>query len=78
MDKKEIREAVEDVFKNIKPLETERKMKLVSYCKGVNGAKEYSGSFFNLCSHPECNNCRKFESMFKEEVDKQLKELGNE
>ena len=54
-----------------------RKVKLMTYCKGVDGAKSYGGEIggMNLCDHPECDNCRNFEQLSKEEILKQLSEL---
>ena len=63
-----IKEAVEYVFKESRPEPKERFIKIMSYCRGIDGPKNYGTSFeFNLCNDPECNSCRRFEKSYKEE-----------
>lgn len=55
-----IKKLVEDVFKNTKPLKSERFLKLMSYCRGIDGARDYGANMESLCDHPECVQCRNF------------------
>ena len=48
-----------------------RGIKIMSYCKGINGPKIYSRDF-TLCSHPDCYQCRTFERILREEASQKL------
>lgn len=77
--REEIREAVEYIFNQPREIKLEeRKIKLVSYCRGIDGPKSFSSEVggMNLCSHPECHQCRNFEELFKEEFNKQIEQLN--
>ena len=76
-NKDHIKEAIDYVFRDFKP-KKERFIKLVSYCKGIDGAREYGTNMEGLCDHPECNQCRSFEKILKEEIDKQIKKFTDE
>jgi hypothetical protein len=54
-----------------------RRIVLFSYCKGRGYAVDYM-KIMDLCSDPECGSCRRMENAFKEEVNRILRDKGNE
>ena len=75
MDKKKIEEMVNYVFNQPEPKER----KVVA----ITGCSTYGWIYYdNFCGNPECKNCTDRNEMivkaFKEEVEKQIKELKNE
>lgn len=59
--KKYLKECVDYVFRNFeKSKPQERRIVAYSYCKGINGARDYGTNMKGLCGHPECDNCRRF------------------
>lgn len=73
LSEEKLREAIDYVFNQKRVEKQERQFKLMSYCKGIDGPKEYGTNMTGLCDHPECVQCRNFENAFKEEVDRQIK-----
>lgn len=52
----------------------ERKFRMVAGCK-TNGTTDFQ--LGNICSDPECGSCSRFTRLFKEEVERQVKEFEN-
>lgn len=75
MNKREVREAVEYVFQQESKKPERRFIKLVSYCKGNDGPRNYGTSMTGVCNDPECNNCRNFSKLMQEEFTLQIEEL---
>jgi len=75
--KEHIKEAVEYVFRQRSEVKSERTFKLRQYCK-TNGTLfiDTSTPFINLCGDPECTNCRNFNNMFEECVQKEIDKLN--
>ena len=69
-----VKKAAEYVFKSFDDRSKQRVIKFYSYCRGIDGPKNYgTDATMDLCDHPECNNCRNLKSIFKEEVEKLIK-----
>ena len=63
-----LKEAVEYIFGEERPKFKERTIKFMSYCRGIDGPKSYTGNEWNLCDHSECKICRSLEKAFTEEI----------
>lgn len=76
--KKHIEEVVNYVFDGVeKNKPKERRIVAYSYCKGINGVRNYGTDMEGLCGHPECDNCRSFDKLLQEKLDKQINNLKN-
>jgi hypothetical protein len=61
-------ELLAEVWRDIPP-STDRKVVLYQGCL-VQGGVERSSKNLNLCSDPNCNSCRSWNKLIKEEADK--------
>lgn len=75
--RKHIEQAVEYVLKEFEP-KKERFIKLQAYCKDINGLRDYTSNKEGICSYVECVQCRSFETLYQEELMRQINNLENE
>jgi hypothetical protein len=81
MTLEKLKEAIDYIFNSAKSrLKVNgRTTNLKRYCLDVNNFRDFDAPFLNICGNKGCTNCREYERMFKEEINKRIeKDFGNE
>lgn len=73
----EIRDAVNHVFRETDKPANKRVVKIHRYCSTADALITYSTPFSNVCSSENCDNCKEFHTLMKQEAESQITVLKN-